>query len=164
MSSSIIISFYIPHIKIVILKKKKIVIWYFSFSIWVTSLSMTLSRSIHVAADGIISFFQWLSNIPLYICATSFSSIPSNPFSFLMSGKCPDIFHISYLKMGRPSREFKFRKQKARELVHSVLLWVMSFICFYIFRRFPSYSVFWLERYLSCNKIVEHKCWDLTDR
>ena len=28
-----------------------------SFSVWLTSLSMTLSRSIHVAADGIISLF-----------------------------------------------------------------------------------------------------------
>ena len=33
-----------------------------------TSLSMTLSRSIHVATKGIISLFQWPSNIPLYIC------------------------------------------------------------------------------------------------
>ena len=44
-----VISFYIPHIRDVI--------WYFSFSVWFTSLSMTVSRSIHVAADGIISFF-----------------------------------------------------------------------------------------------------------
>ena len=28
---------------------------------------MIISRSIHVAANGIISFFLWLSNIPLYI-------------------------------------------------------------------------------------------------
>ena len=32
-----------------------------------TSLSMIISRSIHVAANGIISFFL-MSNIPLYIC------------------------------------------------------------------------------------------------
>ena len=30
-----------------------------------TSLSMIISRSNHVAADGILSFFLWLSNIPL---------------------------------------------------------------------------------------------------
>ena len=41
-----------------------------------TSLSMIVSRSIHVAANGIISFFLWLSNIPLYICTTSSLSIP----------------------------------------------------------------------------------------
>ena len=29
-----------------------------------TSLSMTLSRSIHVAANGIIHYFQWLRNTP----------------------------------------------------------------------------------------------------
>ena len=30
---------------------------YFSFSVWLTSLSMTISGSIHLAANGIISFF-----------------------------------------------------------------------------------------------------------
>ena len=30
-----------------------------------TSLGVIISRSIHVAANGIISFFLWLSNIPL---------------------------------------------------------------------------------------------------
>ena len=30
-----------------------------------TSLSMTISRSIHVATSSIIKFFLWLSNIPL---------------------------------------------------------------------------------------------------
>ena len=31
--------------------------WYLSFSFWLTLLSMIISRSIHVAANGIISFF-----------------------------------------------------------------------------------------------------------
>ena len=44
-----IVSFQIPHIRNVI--------WYSSFSVWFALLSMTISRSIHVAADGIISFF-----------------------------------------------------------------------------------------------------------
>ena len=43
--------------------------------VWLTSLSVIISRSIHVAANGIISFFLWLSNIPLYICTTSSLSI-----------------------------------------------------------------------------------------
>ena len=29
---------------------------------------MIISKSIHVAANGIISFFLWLSNIPLLLC------------------------------------------------------------------------------------------------
>ena len=37
--------------------------------------SPIISRSIHVAADGIISFFFRLSNIPLYIRTTSSLSI-----------------------------------------------------------------------------------------
>ena len=34
-----------------------------------TSLSMIISRFIHVAANGIILFF--MANIPLYICTSS---------------------------------------------------------------------------------------------
>ena len=45
--------------------------WYLSFSD--NSLSMIILRSIHVAENGIILFFLWLSNIPLYICTTSLS-------------------------------------------------------------------------------------------
>ena len=36
---------------------------------------MILSSCLHVAANGIISFFLWLSNILLYTCATSSVSI-----------------------------------------------------------------------------------------
>ena len=43
-----IISFWSPHIRDVI--------GYFSFSVWLTSLSMTLSRSVHVAANVSPSF------------------------------------------------------------------------------------------------------------
>ena len=44
--------------------------WYhmvFAFSFWLTSLSMRISSCIHVAANGIISFFLWLSSILLCI-------------------------------------------------------------------------------------------------
>ena len=51
-----------------LLKKKML-------SFWLTSLSMTLSRSIHVPANDTISFLFWLSNIPLYVCTTSSLSI-----------------------------------------------------------------------------------------
>ena len=36
-----------------------------------TSLGMLISGSIHVAADGSILLFLWLSNTPLYMCTTS---------------------------------------------------------------------------------------------
>ena len=39
-----------------------------------TLLSMIISRSIYVAANGNISFFLWLSNIPLLICVFIHSS------------------------------------------------------------------------------------------
>ena len=43
--------------------------------LWLTSLRI-ISRSIHVAANGIASFFLWLSNIPLYIGTKTSSPIP----------------------------------------------------------------------------------------
>ena len=42
--------------------------WYhmvFVVPFWLISLGMIISRSIHVVANGIISFFLWLSSIPL---------------------------------------------------------------------------------------------------
>ena len=47
------------------------IIWYLSFSVWLISPSRIISRSIHVATNGIISFFFWLSDIPFHICTTS---------------------------------------------------------------------------------------------
>ena len=57
-----------------------IIIWYLSFSFWFTVLSMIISSCIHVAANDIISFFVWLSSIPLYICTKSLSI----PLSWLL--------------------------------------------------------------------------------
>ena len=37
------------------------------FIVWLTSLSMKISRSIHVSMNSNISLFLWFSNIPLYI-------------------------------------------------------------------------------------------------
>ena len=45
------------------------------FSFWLTSLKMRVSSSIHVAANGIIFSFLWLSCIPLCTCTTSSWSI-----------------------------------------------------------------------------------------
>ena len=44
-------------------------------SLSVIALSMIMSRSIHVATNGIILFFLWLNNISVYICTTSSLSI-----------------------------------------------------------------------------------------
>ena len=56
--------------------------------LWLTSLTMPISRSIHVAVNGIISFlalfFLWLSNTPLYICTTSSLSICQWTFRLLV--------------------------------------------------------------------------------
>ena len=41
-----------------------------------TVVENTGSRSIHVAANDVISLFLWLSDIPLHICTISSLSIP----------------------------------------------------------------------------------------
>ena len=46
------------------------------FFLYFASLRMTISRSIHAAANGIISFFLWPSNVPLCIYTTSSLSFP----------------------------------------------------------------------------------------
>ena len=40
----------------------------YNICLCLTLPTMIMFRSIHVAANGIISFFLWLSNFPLYIC------------------------------------------------------------------------------------------------
>ena len=47
-------------------------IQYLSFSVCLISLSIIPSRPIHVVTNGKISFFLWLSNIPLYIYTPHF--------------------------------------------------------------------------------------------
>ena len=44
------------------------IIWYLSFSVWLTSLSIISLRSIHTVAHGKISSFLWLSNNPVCVC------------------------------------------------------------------------------------------------
>ena len=36
------------------------IIWYLSFSVWLTSFTMIISRSIHIDANGIVSFYVWV--------------------------------------------------------------------------------------------------------
>ena len=50
---------------------KLVHVCHFLDSTRLTSLSMKISRSVHVAASGIISFFFMADSIPLYICTTS---------------------------------------------------------------------------------------------
>ena len=47
-------------------------------------LSTTFSRSIHVASDGRISFFLWLSSIPLHVCIYIDICICTSLFIYLL--------------------------------------------------------------------------------
>ena len=47
--------------------------------LYLASLSMTMSRSIHVTTEGIVFvFFLWMSNIPLHVFAASSSASMGN--------------------------------------------------------------------------------------
>ena len=65
--------------------------WYLYFSFWLPSLNIIISRSIHVAANGIISFFLWLSSIALciYICVDIYTQWHKKwqPTPVLLPGK-----------------------------------------------------------------------------
>ena len=87
-----------------------------------TSLSMPLSGSIPVAADGITSFFLWLSNAPLHICTTSPLSVPCRwplrlpprlgcceqrcsehwPCTTALQEPGPEVVFLSHFAMGTP--------------------------------------------------------------
>ena len=43
--------------------------------VWLISLSIITSRSIHVIENGKVTLYLWLSNIPLYIYTTSSLSV-----------------------------------------------------------------------------------------
>ena len=46
----------------------KDIIWYLSFSVWLTSLSIIISRSIHIAADGLLHSFLWYIYTYMHMC------------------------------------------------------------------------------------------------
>ena len=54
-----IISFYIPHIRDGICC--------FPFSVWLTSLSRTISRPLHVAADAFLAVFMFITPLMIYL-------------------------------------------------------------------------------------------------
>lgn len=61
-----VLFFYIPHVSDSI--------WWRCLTVWLTSLSMIISKSIHVAAVLLFLSFWWLSNIPSCTCTTSLST------------------------------------------------------------------------------------------
>ena len=61
--SSFVSFFWIPH--------KSSIIWYLSFSVWLTSLSIMISTFTQVAANGIVSFFLMVEQYSIvYMCHT----------------------------------------------------------------------------------------------
>ena len=58
--------------------------------VWLISLSMMICRSIHVAANGIIPFFLWLSNVLSRLsCLTLCNPVDSSPPGSSVRGDSP---------------------------------------------------------------------------
>ena len=81
------------------------IIWHLFFSVWLTSLSIIISRFIHVGANGIISFIFMAEKYSIiYICTTSclsFSSVNEHLGRFyvlaILSGAIMNIgVHVSF--------------------------------------------------------------------
>ena len=60
------------------------IIWYLSFSLWLISLSMIISRFIYVAQKVLFHSFLWLNGIAFYMCNTSSLSICQCAFRLLL--------------------------------------------------------------------------------
>ena len=66
--------------------------------LFLTSLCMTICRSIHIIANGINSSFLWLSNVPLYIHATFLYPFIS-PWAFRLL-PCPGCVNCAAMNIG----------------------------------------------------------------
>ena len=51
--------------------------------LFLTSLSMIISKPIHAVANGIISFFMWLNSIPLHVCLCVYVYTPHLLYPFI---------------------------------------------------------------------------------
>ena len=61
------------------------------FPVWLISLSIAPSRSIHAATNGKISYFLWLSNISLCVCVSIYIYI------YICMCVCIYIYHIFFI-------------------------------------------------------------------
>ena len=95
-------------------------IWHLSCFFWLTSLSM-ISRSIHVAANGIISFFLWLNKIPLCVCVCVYTYV-----------RC---LYLTYLWLDCFLRQFLLAKRTHWDCISWAFETLMiAFSCFHTLR------------------------------
>ena len=59
------------------------IIQYLSFFVWLISLSIIFSKSIHIASNGRISFFLCLSNILFCVCVYKYKYIHTHIFIYI---------------------------------------------------------------------------------
>ena len=74
---------------------------------------MVISRSIHVAANGITSYFLWLSNIPLHICTTS--------LAYATATATWDLSWVCKLHCSSGQRQILNLLSKARDQTHILM-------------------------------------------
>ena len=66
----------------------------YGICLYLSSLHMIICRFIHVAVNGIISFFLWLSNIPLCVYMLTRTHKPYLLYPLLSIDRHLDCFHV----------------------------------------------------------------------
>ena len=100
--------------------------WYLSFSFWLPSLTMIISRSIHVAANGIISFLfmaEWVSEVTqscLTLCDPMDYSLPGSSVHGIFQAIVLEWIAISF---SRGSSQPRDRIQVSRIVDRHCTVW-----------------------------------------
>ena len=115
-------------------------IWYFSISVWLTSSSMTFSRSVHVVANGLISFFL-MTNIPLYMYHIFFIHSSVDRYS-----GCFHVLAIVNSLQGTSWCMYLFRPCSSLDICPEVGLQGYMVVLFLVFGFFKGTSILFSRR------------------
>ena len=115
--------------------------WYLSFSFWLPSLTMIISRSIHFAANGIISFLfmaEWVSEVAqscLTLCDPMDYSLPGSSVDGIFQAIVLQWIAISF---SRGSSQPRDRIQVSRIVDRHCTVWTTREVLLLLLSRFSS--------------------------
>ena len=124
-------------------------------SFWLVSLSIIFSGSIPVATNGIISFFLWLSNIPLYICNIYVPYFLYLEKTMLQKDTCIPAFITALFTIAKTWKQTtSLSRRMDKEDVHDSLFFSCFLKTLLIFGFCPSnYDMPW------CGSLLVHLIW-----
>ena len=115
--------------------------WYLSFSFWLPSLTMIISRSIHFAANGIISFLfmaEWVSEVAqscLTLCDPMDYSLPGSSVDGIFQAIVLQWIAMSF---SRGSSQPRDRIQVSRIVDRHCTVWTTREVLLLLLSRFSS--------------------------